>query len=98
MDYSSAASIAQALDRGGFACTNAQPREIIGAKSALDCRHGEQVVSVQVFGNTQARDQLIAALGGYTGSGVVGEQGWWVGTDSRADAERIARILGGKVQ
>ncbi len=98
VDYTSAAAIAQALDRGGFACTDVQPQEIIGARNAVDCRHNGQVVRVQVFGSAQARDQLLGAFGGYDGTDAVGEQGWWIGTDSRPDAEQVARILGGKVQ
>ncbi len=53
---------------------------------------------MQVFGSAQARDQLLGAFGGYDGTDAVGEPGWWIGTDSRPNAEQVARILGGKVQ
>lgn len=109
VDYTSAASIAGVLDRGGFACTDFKlSPDVVSVKEEGSCKHGPVMVTVATF-NTTDEQAAAQAMGRAFAEGldvdasafleVRGEK-WtvWLDDRNREQAEQVQKILGGKVQ
>jgi hypothetical protein len=103
VDYTSAQSIASALDRSGFACTNWTPNPAaIGPRDSGTCAHGATTVNVSTF---SSKDQMTFLLESArrtfgakaSGPSVQGDT-WLVALDDKTQAPEVKRILGGTIR
>jgi len=106
VDFTSATSIAAALNAGGFTCIAWTPESVsTGPKEAGSCDHGDgTTIEVATFASA---DQLKSALavfgsaltGADSGGYVLGDT-WFVtpGLGDKAQATAVQKILGGTVQ
>jgi hypothetical protein len=104
-DYSDPASIASALDKGGFACTSfAINSAAVGPKASGDCQHGDASVSISVFDSAAQRDRVLktaqeafGASGDASGTAAV-DGAWLVTTQSAEQVQQVQKVIGGKIQ
>jgi hypothetical protein len=99
VDFTSAASIATALDAGGFECTGWTPNVgVIGAREDGYCTHGEGTVSVTTFNSTDQMRTTNDTYEAFTTGVPVRGVAWQVSSRDEAQADAVQKILGGDVQ
>ena len=103
VDYSSAQSIAAALDAGGFGCTGWTPNPAaIGTKESGSCAHGGTNVTVSTFTSAAKMESLLEsaknAFGGKVSGPSVQGPAWLVALDDEAQAPAVQKILGGSIK
>ena len=99
VDYTSASSLAHALDRGGFACTSYQQnRDVIGAREDGACDHGSTRVSITTYNSPEQMQQINEAFKAFQSGVPVQGDAWQVSVSDRAEAEQVRKILGGQVK
>jgi hypothetical protein len=112
VDFTSARSIATALDAHGFTCTEwTQEPSAIGPKEAGNCQHDGTDVEVATYATADQMATVIASnapgaprlrqgrVGGLSSKYVQGDT-WMVspGAGDRAQAAAVQRILGGTIK
>jgi hypothetical protein len=101
VDYTSASSIATALNAGGFSCTAGTPEPAaIGPTQAGSCQHDGAQVQVATFASAAMMAKAMTALTavGGLGNGYVRGDTWIVTPGSAANAPAAQKILGGTVE
>lgn len=100
VDYTSAASIAKAIDLGGFACTGWTPEpRAVGPKESGSCDHNGTPITVSTFASPDQMKSILDAFGALTAGGVsVQGDAWLVTLSDKAQATAIQKIVGGTVK
>ncbi len=103
VDYTSAASIASALDKGGFDCTVWTPNPAaVGPRESGSCAHGATTVTVSTFRSAEQMQSLLdsakKAFGAKASGPSVQGPAWLVTLDDKAQAPAVQKILGGSIR
>lgn len=99
IDYTSAQSIAVALDKGGFTCTGYTPnKEVLMAREEGTCDHDDSTVSITIYQSKDQRLKVEKAFEALASGIPVRGDAWAISTDSKADAVQVQKIVGGQVE
>lgn len=100
VDYTSASSIAQALDKGGFACTGWTPNtQVVGAREDGTCDHtADQSVSVTTFESADQMKTINEATSSLASGVYVRGDKWQVNVADADQASQVQKIIGGDVK
>lgn len=96
-----AAGLAKQLDSGGFACTGFELNtDALAVKEDGLCMHtADDTVSITVYQDRKQLDDLLEAFSSFTSGHWVKGDAWAIyDLTSASDAEKVAQIVGGKVQ
>jgi hypothetical protein len=99
IDYQSGEAIGQELAKNGFACENLeQDKETIAVLEEWTCDHFGINISIDTFRTEDQRKAVSKAFGAFaTGHEVAGDIWSVSGMESTKEAQKVADILGGKV-
>lgn len=101
VDYTSASSIAKAIDAGGFTCTAWTPNpQAIMVRESGSCTHGSTDITVSTYNDAnqmQQFDKLLKDSGLASGVIVEGDQ-WQVNANDKDQATAVQKIVGGTVK
>ena len=98
VDYTSAKSIAAAIDKGGYACPTFAASQVMGARENGSCDHGGTTVTVSTYTSADAMQQWDKAFAPMMSGVYVAGDTWQVNLPDKEQATAVQKIVGGEVK